>query len=94
LRPAGRPQALVSRIVWASLGDIRVASAAVLVISLAAPVRGADTEAVGPTQFLMMSDLHFDPMAEPKLVDRLSAAEPKEWRAIFENSADKDTRAV
>ena len=37
----------------------------------------------------MMSDPHFDPMAEPKLVNRLSAAEPKEWRAIFESSEDK-----
>jgi hypothetical protein len=25
---------------------------------------------------LVMSDLHFDPMADPKLVDRLAAVEP------------------
>ncbi len=37
----------------------------------------------------MMSDLHFDPMADPKLVDRLSAVEPEEWRAIFESSENK-----
>ena len=59
MRPAARLQGLGSRIVSASLGDIRVALAAVLVIALSAPVRSADTEAVGATQFLMMSDLHF-----------------------------------
>ena len=37
----------------------------------------------------MMSDLHFDPMADPKLVDRLSSAEPKEWPDIFESSDNK-----
>jgi len=37
----------------------------------------------------MMSDLHFDPMADPKLVDRLSSAEPEEWQAIFESSDNK-----
>jgi sphingomyelin phosphodiesterase acid-like 3 len=34
----------------------------------------------------MMSDLHFDPMADPKLVDRLSSAEPEERPGIFESS--------
>ena len=33
-----------------------------------------------------MSDLHFDPMADPKLVDRLSSAEPEERPGIFESS--------
>jgi hypothetical protein len=66
-----------------------VALAAVLVISLSAPVWGFETEAVAPTRFLMMSDIHFDPMADPKLVDRLYAAEPEEWRAIFESSDNK-----
>ncbi len=37
---------------------------------------------------LMLSDVHFDPMADPRLVDRLAAAEPQEWRAIFEQSGD------
>ena len=86
MRPAARLQGLGSRIVSASLGDIRVALAAVLVIALSAPVRSADTEAVGATQFLMMSDLHFDPMADPKLLDRLSSAEPEQWQAIFDSS--------
>ena len=40
----------------------------------------------------MMSDLHFDPMADPKLVDRLSSAEPKEWPDVFDSS-DNETPA-
>jgi hypothetical protein len=36
----------------------------------------------------MMSDLHFDPMADPKLVDQLSAVEPEEWPGILESSAN------
>jgi hypothetical protein len=89
LRPAARPHALAFRSLWATLGDTTVALAAVLVISLSAPVWGSETEAVAPTRFLMMSDIHFDPMADPKLVDRLSSTEPEEWRAIFESSDNK-----
>lgn len=37
-------------------------------------------------QVLMLSDLHFNPMADPPLVDRLAAAEPQNWRGIFESS--------
>ena len=84
-----RPRVRSSRIIGASVGYLWVALAAMLVIALSAPVRGADTEAAGPSQFLMMSDLHFDPMANPKLVDRLSSAEPEEWQAIFESSDNK-----
>jgi sphingomyelin phosphodiesterase acid-like 3 len=35
-----------------------------------------------------MSDLHFDPMADPRLVDRLAAAELEQWRPILESSDD------
>ena len=68
---------------------IRFGLAAMLSLALSTPGRGADTETVEPTQFLMMSDLHFDPMANPKLVDRLSSAEPEEWPDIFESSDNK-----
>jgi sphingomyelin phosphodiesterase acid-like 3 len=63
--------------------------AAALALALSKPVRGAEPETVRPVQFLMMSDVHFDPMADPKLVDRLALAEPEEWQAILESSADK-----
>jgi hypothetical protein len=34
---------------------------------------------VAARQLLVMSDIHFDPMAAPQLVDRLAAAEPADW---------------
>ena len=48
--------------------------AAFLVCGLSPPAWGAESEAAGSAQFLMISDLHFDPMADPKLVNRLAAA--------------------
>ena len=40
--------------------------------------------ALSATQpWLVLSDLHFDPFAQPRLVDRLAAAPPERWRAIF-----------
>jgi hypothetical protein len=40
-------------------------------------------------QVLVMSDLHFDPMADPGLVDRLAAAEPEQWSQILDGSSDR-----
>jgi hypothetical protein len=36
-----------------------------------------------------MSDLHFDPMADPRLVDQLAAAEPEQWRQVLDSSDDR-----
>jgi sphingomyelin phosphodiesterase acid-like 3 len=58
----------------------------VFVFALSLPAAGAEGQAAG--QFLILSDLHFDPMADPRQVDRLSAAEPEEWQAIFDNSGE------
>ncbi|HEU0156367.1 MAG TPA: hypothetical protein VFQ82_09875, partial [Stellaceae bacterium] len=40
-------------------------------------------------QLLLLSDIHFDPMADPVLVDRLAAAAPAGWPAILDTSANK-----
>jgi sphingomyelin phosphodiesterase acid-like 3 len=40
-------------------------------------------------QVLVMSDPHFDPMADPRLVDELAAAEPEQWSAVLDNSSDR-----
>jgi hypothetical protein len=40
-------------------------------------------------QVLVMSDLHFDPMADPRLVDQLAAAEPEQWSAVLDSSSDR-----
>lgn len=36
--------------------------------------------------FLIVSDLHFNPMADPRLVTQLAAADPKNWEAILDHS--------
>jgi hypothetical protein len=43
----------------------------------------------GNSQFLWLSDIHFDPFADPALVDRLAVSESSAWPAILENSRDK-----
>jgi hypothetical protein len=37
-------------------------------------------------KFLLVSDIHFDPMADPTLVAELAAAEPAQWDAILQRS--------
>ncbi len=39
-------------------------------------------------QLLIVSDIHFDPMADPALVDRLIVAEPSEWQPILDGSGN------
>jgi sphingomyelin phosphodiesterase acid-like 3 len=40
-------------------------------------------------EFLWLSDIHFDPLADPLIVDRLAVAEPAQWRAILTNGSTK-----
>jgi hypothetical protein len=40
-------------------------------------------------QILVMSDLHFDPMADPQLVDQLAAAGPQQWSAVLDTASDR-----
>lgn len=39
--------------------------------------------------FLILSDIHFDPFADRRLVPKLDAAPAKEWKRIFESSGKK-----
>jgi sphingomyelin phosphodiesterase acid-like 3 len=52
------------------------------VATLTAPgvARAADAK------FLLVSDIHFNPMADPVLVGELAAAEPTQWEAILERT--------
>lgn len=36
-----------------------------------------------PRQFVVISDIHFNPLADPSLTPNLLAAEPDQWEAIF-----------
>ncbi len=38
------------------------------------------------SKFLWLSDIHFNPMADPALVSELAAAEPSQWEAILERT--------
>lgn len=49
----------------------------------------AVSPAAAQGRFLALSDIHFDPMADPALVDRLNAAPPEAWARIFATSSDK-----
>jgi hypothetical protein len=63
----------------------------VLALHLCGPASGQQT-APPPAiagQVLVMSDLHFDPMADPRLVDQLAAVEPEQWGAILDSSGDQ-----
>ena len=63
--------------------------AAMLALVLCAPAPAAESDTAGSSQFLIISDLHFDPMADPKLVDRLAAVEPEGWQAVFDSSSER-----
>ena len=45
-------------------------------------------EAAAAGRFLLLSDIHFDPVADPRLVDRLAAAPPAGWPGILDSAAD------
>jgi len=48
--------------------------------------------APGPDRgvFLIISDIHFDPFADPAIVDQLVASDVEAWRAIFESSKEQE----
>jgi hypothetical protein len=65
------------------------AAASALVLWAAAGCQQtAPTEPVAG-RVLVMSDLHFDPMADPRLVDQLAAAEPEKWSEVLDKSGDR-----
>lgn len=47
------------------------------------------TAATPEAKFIWLSDLHFDPTANPELVDALSGADVEEWPRILNSGADK-----
>jgi sphingomyelin phosphodiesterase acid-like 3 len=59
------------------------------VILALAPMAAGAAGSTPAGQFLLVSDIHFNPMADPRLVDRLAAGSPAEWPAILDASADK-----
>ncbi len=60
----------------------RLLIAALLVAALALPAAAA-TDA----KFLFVSDIHFNPMADPALVSELVKSDPAQWEAILERTS-------
>lgn len=46
-------------------------------------VSGTQRAAAATQQWLVVSDVHFDPFADPRIVERLASAPAARWRAIF-----------
>jgi sphingomyelin phosphodiesterase acid-like 3 len=73
------------------LGSVRYGVLAALALDLCGTALG---QPVAPAvavagRVLVMSDLHFDPMADPKLVDRLAAVEPELWAGVLDSSGNQ-----
>lgn len=49
----------------------------------------ATTTPAVAADFLWLSDIHFDPLADASLVDKLAAAEPAQWAGIFASGSQK-----
>ena len=74
------------------------AAAPLLALGACAADDGADALpfAPGPGQgvFLIISDIHFDPFADPAIVEELVAADVDAWPGIFESSQAEGLRPV
>ncbi len=57
-----------------------------LVFALLACCPSLQSAEAPSNRFLIVSDIHFNPMADPSLVAALAAADPTQWEAILERS--------
>ncbi len=58
-----------------------------IVTLLSCAPASAEMQRPSANTFLIASDLHFNPMADPKLVDELNGATPTMWEAILDRSS-------
>jgi hypothetical protein len=61
---------------------VKTVLAILLALTLSAQASGQPKK----SKFLLVSDLHFNPMADPELVKDLEAAEPAHWEAILDRT--------
>lgn len=68
-------------------------NATVVLLAIGLALLGVRPAAADPSggQFLAVSDLHFDAMADPALVDQLAAAQPADWPALLAKSKTSGT---
>ncbi|MFL6231774.1 MAG: metallophosphoesterase, partial [Thermoanaerobaculia bacterium] len=62
----------------------RFLSILVLALLAAFPAAAAAQQDMGT--FVVLSDIHFDPLYDPELVPQLQAADARQWQRIFESS--------
>jgi hypothetical protein len=67
-------------------GKRLVAAILFSLIIFAAPILAFADGPTGRGTFLSVADLHFDPFADPSLVNRLVSADYREWQKILEKS--------
>jgi hypothetical protein len=58
----------------------------VLALALLAALPAAAAAQQDTGTFVVLSDLHFDPLYDPELVPQLQAADARQWQRIFESS--------
>lgn len=75
----------------------RLAALTLAVLLLLAGTAAVGADSTGPRRadsFLLMSDIHFNPLYDPALAERLVAAPVPEWEAIFATSGKKQLGPV
>lgn len=70
---------------------LTIAAAGLTLAACATSERAAPAFAPAPGQglFLIITDIHFDPFADPAIVAQLAAAEASAWQGIFERSGQQ-----
>jgi sphingomyelin phosphodiesterase acid-like 3 len=67
-------------------GTVRAIAALILLTSVLLAGEPASAQAPSPPQhWLVVSDVHFDPFTDPRIVERLAEAPAERWRAIFQS---------
>ena len=68
---------------------LRIAIAACLLFALLAGPAAVAQVAPATGHALLISDIHFDPLADPAIIKQLIAAPLEQWAAIFQSSQQK-----
>jgi hypothetical protein len=76
------PEALCRTLTGMTSPHTRIWATALLAVLLSPLGTGAEIT----SKFIWLSDLHFDPMADPKLIDALAEASVDQWSRILASS--------
>lgn len=71
---------------WFRIGCSRLALLLLFGLACSYGLRADSHQPQSTNTFLIVSDIHFDPMADASLVTKLAAADPEQWETIFAQS--------